>query len=122
MRCCCVGEGAGNSGGMWNWILLGVLVKRAEAIANHITISCLYSIFTYLGTVDRRIRAKLTTKYNFPESRIMHTPFQKKLKSMPQNMPISFLASFKIKIPSDCFDPIFVAKENKENYHDSQQY
>jgi hypothetical protein len=55
----------------------GKWIIRAGSIANHITISYLYSVFTYLGTVDRRIRAKLTTESNFPESRIMHTPFQK---------------------------------------------
>jgi hypothetical protein len=44
------------------------LVKRAEAIANHITISCLYSVFTYLGTLEISLRAKLTSRVKFTES------------------------------------------------------
>jgi hypothetical protein len=82
------------------------------------SLQCLY-ILRDCGQKNTR---QTHNQIQFPRVKNNAYPLSKKLKSMPQNMPISFLASFKIKIPSDCFDPIFVAKENKENYHDSQQY
>jgi hypothetical protein len=97
-----------------SWVILGVpsgwLTIRAGITANHITILCLYSVLTYLGTLKQRVRTKLITKYNFAESRIMHTPFQQNSKLTPQKTPISFLASFKLG-----FHLILLPKISQEN-------
>ena len=41
---------------------MGIFGKWADNLANHITISCLYSVFTYLGTLKQSVRAK--TKFD----------------------------------------------------------
>ena len=68
----------------------GILGKRAEATANHITISYFYSVFTYLGTLEISLRAKLTSRFKFTESNNDVFPSHKTSKS---KIPIFIVAT-----------------------------
>ncbi len=84
----------------------------ADSIANQITISCLYSVFTYLGTLKQSIRAILAIGVKFTESINDVFPSDKNINNPHQLSSLILIVTLTKQIP---LSSVFIMDASSSN-------